>query len=106
MKMGLVGMGRMGAAMALRLIASGHEVTSFDRHPEKFKEPGPLQSAVVGSLKELVKNLARPGAIWLMTPPPAVDGMIAQLQPLLQPDDVIIDGGNSFYGDDIRRSKT
>jgi 6-phosphogluconate dehydrogenase len=106
MKLGIVGLGRMGANMAERLLAAGHEIVAFDRSAEKVK--GLVSSGAIGagSLDDLVKKLESPRAIWLMVPAAVVDATIAQLSPLLAPGDVIIDGGNSYYRDDIRRAES
>jgi 6-phosphogluconate dehydrogenase len=106
MKLGMVGLGRMGANIAVRLIEAGHEIIAFDRLHDKTRAlvlNGAVGSASIG---ELVQKLERPRAIWLMVPAAVVDETIATLQPLLGRDDVIIDGGNSYYRDDIRRAKT
>jgi 6-phosphogluconate dehydrogenase len=96
----------MGANMATRLLGAGHEVVVFDRHPEKVQELVGAGATGAGSLAELTQKLEPPRAVWLMVPAAAVDEMIAQLTPLLARDDVIIDGGNSYYRDDLRRAKT
>jgi 6-phosphogluconate dehydrogenase len=105
MKMGMVGLGRMGANIAARLIEAGHEIIAFDRLPKKVQEL--VGNGAVGStsLEELVQKLERPRAVWLMVPAAVVDETIATLRPLLERDDVIIDGGNSYYRDDMRRAK-
>ena len=105
MKLGMVGMGRMGGNMAARLLAAGQSVVAFDRHPEKMQALAGQGAVVAGSLAELVQQLPSPRAIWLMVPAAGVDSIIATLQPLLAAGDVIIDGGNSHYRDDLRRAK-
>jgi 6-phosphogluconate dehydrogenase len=105
MKLGMVGLGRMGANMAARLVAAGHEVVAYDRHPEKVEPLVAAGAAGAGSLEELVRKLESPRAIWLMVPAAGVDGTIGVLAPLLAAGDVLIDGGNSHYGDDLRRAK-
>src|SRR5580698_3102858 len=106
MQLGMVGLGRMGANMVKRLVANGHECTVFDMSPkvvdELAKEKGITGSA---SLEDLVSKLARPRAIWLMIPAGYVDDTIAKLVSHLDSGDILIDGGNSYYIDDIRRSK-
>ncbi len=105
MKLGMIGLGRMGANMAARLIQQGHEVVAFDRHADKVQALVATGAIGAGSLTELVQKLDKPRAIWLMVPAAAVDDTIAALSPLLARGDVIIDGGNSYYRDDIRRGK-
>jgi 6-phosphogluconate dehydrogenase len=106
MKLGLIGMGRMGANMASRLLKAGQEVVVFDRNPPKVAAL--VQQGAIGttSLADLVGKLPAPRHVWLMVPAAAVDGMIGALSPLMKRDDVIIDGGNSHYREDIRRART
>src|SRR6266704_1919279 len=107
MQLGLVGLGRMGAFMAKRLLRAGHSVVGYARHASTVQ--GRLQegsiSAGANSLEDLVKQLSKPRAIWLMVPAASVDATLNDLIPLLDADDVVIDGGNSYYHDDIRRAK-
>jgi 6-phosphogluconate dehydrogenase len=105
MKMGLVGLGRMGANIALRLIDAGHEVVAFDRLAERAQALAGKGALAATSAEELVGKLARPRAVWLMVPAAVVDETIATVRPLLAPGDIIIDGGNSHYRDDIQRAK-
>jgi len=105
MKIGMVGLGRMGANMSERLLAAGHDVVAFDRHPEKVEALASKGATGTGSLDELVQKLAPPRAIWLMVAAAGVDATIAALAPLLARGDAIIDGGNSHYRDDIRRAQ-
>lgn len=105
MQLGMIGLGRMGADMVRRLTAGGHTCVVYDAQPaavEKLKQSG---VAGASSLEDLVKQLAKPRAVWLMVPAAVVDSTLAQLTPLLEPGDIVIDGGNSFYRDDIRRGK-
>src|SRR5262245_17568647 len=105
MQLGMVGLGRMGANMVRRLTRSGHKCVVFDRSPKtvhQFVEEGAVGS---GSLADLVKNLEKPRAVWLMVPAAAVDETIAGLVDQLDAGDILIDGGNSYYVDDIRRAK-
>jgi 6-phosphogluconate dehydrogenase len=106
MKLGMVGLGRMGANMAARLLEAEHEVVAFDRHPERVQALVGGGAIGAASLEELVQKLESPRAIWLMLPAAAVDGTVTALTPLLTRDDVIIDGGNSYYRDDIRRARS
>ncbi|MFI5261483.1 MAG: phosphogluconate dehydrogenase (NAD(+)-dependent, decarboxylating) [Candidatus Limnocylindrales bacterium] len=106
MELGLIGLGRMGANMSRRLLRGGHRVIGYARHAETVQglvADGSL-SAGATSLADLVGQLQAPRAVWLMVPAAAVDATLAQLVPLLAPDDIVIDGGNSYYGDDIRRA--
>jgi 6-phosphogluconate dehydrogenase len=95
----------MGANMVRRLIKGGHECVVFNRSPEKVKELVKEEAVGASSLADLVKKLQKPRAVWLMVPAAVVDKFIADLLPLLEPGDIVIDGGNSCYVDDIRRSK-
>jgi len=104
MQIGMIGLGRMGANMVRRLLRGGHECVVFDMSPKAVDEL--VQEKAVGAidLKDLVKKLAAPRAIWLMVPAAVVDKSIASLVPLLDAGDIIIDGGNSYYIDDISRA--
>src|SRR5262249_56154085 len=101
----MIGLGRMGANMARRLLDGGHQCVVFDRSPQAIEEL--IQNKAVGatSIADLVKKLAPPRAVWLMVPAAVVDGTIGDLLPHLAPDDIVIDGGNSYYVDDIRRAQ-
>jgi len=105
MQLGMVGLGRMGANMVRRLIKGHHECVVFDRSPKTVKELVAEKAVGSSSLQDLVKKLRKPRAIWLMVPAAAVDKTISGLSPLLEPEDILIDGGNSYYVDDIRRAK-
>jgi len=105
MQLGMVGLGRMGANMVRRLIKNGHRCVAFDRSPEAVKALTKDKAVGASSIGDLVRKLERPRALWLMVPAAVVDETIANLQPHLEPDDVLIDGGNSYYIDDIRRAK-
>jgi 6-phosphogluconate dehydrogenase len=101
----MIGLGRMGANMVRRLLKGGHECVVFDRAPAVVKELSQGGAVGAASLTEMVRNLPAPRAIWLMVPAGAVDGTLAELLSHLGPGDTVIDGGNSYYIDDIRRAK-
>jgi 6-phosphogluconate dehydrogenase len=105
MQLGMIGLGRMGANMVRRLLKKGHQCVAFDRSPNVVKSL--VEESAVGafSLAELVKKLAKPRALWMMVPAAVVDNTIADLMPHLEPGDILIDGGNSYYVDDIRRAR-
>ncbi|HSV07164.1 MAG TPA: decarboxylating 6-phosphogluconate dehydrogenase [Candidatus Binatus sp.] len=105
MQLGMIGLGRMGANMVRRLIKGGHQCVVFDRSPQAVQELAKEKAVGTASLAEFVKNLTKPRAVWLMVPAAVVDQTIADLLPLLERDDILIDGGNSYYVDDIRRAK-
>ena len=105
MELGMVGLGRMGANMVRRLIRDGHNCIVYDRSPETVAELAKEKAVGATSLADLVKKLKAPRAVWLMVPAAVVDQTIADLLPHLEPGDTLIDGGNSFYIDDIRRAK-
>ncbi len=105
MQLGMIGLGRMGANMVRRLLAKGHTCVVHDRSPAAVAELVRDKATGSTSLPDFTGKLERPRAIWLMVPTGAVDPTIAALLPLLAPDDVLIDGGNSYYIDDIRRAK-
>ncbi len=104
MQLGMVGLGRMGANMVKRLLRSGHEIVAYANEPAAVKASAADGAKGVNTLADLVKGLTAPRAIWLMVPASVVDSVIAQLVPLLSAGDIIIDGGNSHYHDDIRRA--
>ena len=105
MELGMVGLGRMGANMVRRLIRNGHNCSVYDMSPETVAELAKEKAVGTTSLADLVKKLKAPRAVWLMVPAAVVDQTIADLLPHLEPGDTLIDGGNSFYIDDIRRAK-
>ena len=105
MQLGMVGLGRMGANMARRLMHDGHQCVVFNRSPQRVSDLVKESAIGVSSLADLVKKLQKPRAVWLMVPAAVVDTFIADLLPLLEPGDMVIDGGNSHYMDDIRRAK-
>src|SRR6266702_806961 len=105
MQLGMIGLGRMGANMVRRLIKDGHQCVVFDRSADAVKDLV-KENAVGGtSPADFVKKLNQPRAVWLMVPAAVVDKAIADLSPLLEAGDILIDGGNSYYVDDIRRAK-
>ena len=105
MQLGMVGLGRMGANMVRRLIKGGHQCVVYDRAPQAVKDLAKEKAVGATSPADLVKKLAKPRAVWLMVPAAVVDQTIAGFLPLLEPGDILIDGGNSYYVDDIRRAK-
>src|SRR3989475_4319554 len=105
MQLGMIGLGRMGANMVRRLLKGGHRCVVFVMSPKAVKELVQERAAGSSSLRDLVTKLERPRALWLMVPAAVVDKSIADLLPLLEADDILIDGGNSYYVDDIRRAK-
>jgi 6-phosphogluconate dehydrogenase len=105
MQLGMIGLGRMGANMVRRLLKGGHQCVVFDRSPQAVTELAQEKAVGTASLADLVKNLEKPRAVWLMIPAAVVDHTIADLLPALEADDILIDGGNSYYVDDIRRAK-
>jgi 6-phosphogluconate dehydrogenase len=105
MQLGMIGLGRMGANMVRRLINKGHNCVVFDRSPQAVSELVKERAIGSASLAEFVKKLEKPRAIWLMVPAAVVDQTIADLLPHLDAGDILIDGGNSYYIDDIRRAK-
>ncbi len=105
MELGMVGLGRMGANMVRRLIKGGHRCIVFDVTPKAVEELVGEKAIGAGSLKDLAGKLEKPRTIWLMVPAAVVDKTIANLTPHLEAGDTIIDGGNSYYIDDLRRAK-
>ncbi len=105
MQLGMIGLGRMGANMVRRLLKGGHECVVFDMSPKAVAELVKEKAVGTGSLAEFTKTLSKPRAVWLMVPAGVVDETIADLLPHLEPGDILIDGGNSYYIDDIRRAK-
>src|SRR5207245_7412280 len=107
MQLGLIGLGRMGSGMTLRLLQGGHQVIVYDRLPEAGAVLAGKGATASGSLEDLGQKLKAPRAVWLMIPAgPPVDDAIQRLSGTLSPGDIIIDGGNSNYKDSIRRAET
>src|SRR5215469_6655506 len=105
MQLGMVGLGRMGANMVRRLMKAGHECVVFDVFPKSVEELVKEKAVGSSSLQDFAKKLNKPRAVWLMVPAAAVDETIAGIVPYLEAGDILIDGGNSYYVDDIRRAK-
>jgi len=105
MQLGMIGLGRMGASMVRRLMRRGHECVGYALDAAAVRNLEPEGMVGTSSAGGLVEKLSRPRAVWLMVPAGAVDGTLASLVPLLDPDDTVIDGGNSYYHDDLRRAR-
>jgi 6-phosphogluconate dehydrogenase len=105
MQIGMIGLGRMGANMTRRLLRAGHECVIFDMFPKAVMELTREKAIGSSSLEDFVKKLTKPRAVWLMVPAAVVDKTITDLLPLLERDDILIDGGNSYYVDDLRRAR-
>ncbi len=105
MQIAMVGLGRMGANMVRRLIKGGHECVVFDRNPESVQELAKDGAVGASSLADMAGKLKSPKAVWLMVPAGVVDETLNELAPLLAAGDIVIDGGNSHYVDDLRRAK-
>jgi len=105
MQLGMVGLGRMGANMVRRLIRGGHQCVVYDRAPQAVQDLVKEKAVGGDSPADFIKKLSKPRAVWLMVPAGVVDQTIAQFLPLLESGDILIDGGNSYYIDDIRRAK-
>jgi 6-phosphogluconate dehydrogenase len=105
MQLGMIGLGRMGANMVRRLLKGGHQCVVYDRSPQAVQQLMKEKVEGASSVAEFVRKLTKPRAIWFMVPAAAVDQCIAEILPLLEQGDILIDGGNSYYVDDIRRAK-
>ena len=105
MQLGMIGLGRMGGDMVRRLIAGGHQCVVFNRSRQKVKDLVEEGAIGASSLEDLVHTLQKPRVVWLMVPAAVVDTFVADLLAMLEPGDILIDGGNSCYVDDIRRTK-
>jgi 6-phosphogluconate dehydrogenase len=106
MQLGMIGLGRMGANMTRRLIRGGHSLVVYDRNPEAAKELGQEGATSAASVEDLVRGLTSPRAVWVMVPAGTpTENAITTLAGLLSPGDVVIDGGNTFFKDDIRRAR-
>jgi 6-phosphogluconate dehydrogenase len=105
MQLGMIGLGRMGSNMVRRLLGAGHQCVVFDHSQQAVAELAREKASAASSPADLVKQLAKPRAVWMMVPAAVVDRVIADVAPHLEPGDLLIDGGNSYYIDDIRRAK-
>jgi 6-phosphogluconate dehydrogenase len=105
MQLGMIGLGRMGANMVRRLVRGGHQCVVFDRSPQAVSELVKEKATGSSSLRDFVNKLGKPRAVWMMVPAAAVDSTITDLLPDLEPQDILIDGGNSYYVDDLRRAR-
>lgn len=105
MQLGMIGLGRMGANMVKRLIKGGHQCVVYDMSPKAVADLVQEKAVGASSLADLVKKMQKPRAVWLMVPAAVTDRTIADLLPHLEAGDILIDGGNSYYIDDIRRAK-
>ena len=104
MQLGMIGLGRMGANLSRRLMRDGHRVVAYDRNPDVVKSLAGEGAAGAESLADFVAKLDKPRAMWIMVPAGVVESTLEQLRPLLETDDIVIDGGNSYYRDDLTRA--
>ncbi|MGB9145119.1 MAG: NAD(P)-binding domain-containing protein, partial [Acidobacteriaceae bacterium] len=104
MQLGMIGLGRMGSYMVQRLLKAGHQCVVCDTHPQAMQDLVAKGAKSSKSLQDFASQLTAPRAIWLMIPAGAVDSILASLVPVLGKGDIVIDGGNSYYHDDIRRA--
>ncbi|MBV9287383.1 MAG: decarboxylating 6-phosphogluconate dehydrogenase, partial [Hyphomicrobiales bacterium] len=105
MRLGMIGLGRMGANMVERLMKAGHELVVYDAHAGAVKSLAAKGATGSSDLKDFVTKLEKPRAVWMMLPAAVVDAILADLTPLLEAGDIVIDGGNSYYHDDLRRAE-
>ena len=105
MQLGMIGLGRMGANMVVRAMKAGNDMHVYDTHADAVKASADTGAKGSTNLGDFVKGLDKPRAIWMMVPAGAVDAVLAELTPLLDAGDIIVDGGNSYYHDDLRRAK-
>jgi 6-phosphogluconate dehydrogenase len=104
MQLGMIGLGRMGSYMVQRLLRAGHECVIYDTHLQSMQELAGKGARSSSSLADFAKKLSKPRAVWMMVPAAAVDSVLDSLIPVLETGDIVIDGGNSYYHDDIRRA--
>ncbi len=105
MQLGMIGLGRMGANMVRRLLRIGHNCVVYDLHPQVVKELAQEGAVGAASLDDFVAKLTKPRVAWMMVPAAVVDPTLTDLVARMEPNDIIIDGGNSYYRDDLRRAK-
>jgi len=105
MQLGMIGLGRMGANMVVRLMRAGHDLRVYDTHASAVQDLVARGAKGSTDLKAFVNSLSTPRAVWMMVPAGVVDQVLGELVPLLSPGDIVIDGGNSYYHDDLRRAK-
>lgn len=105
MQLGMIGLGRMGASMVRRLMKAGHECVVYNRSPGPVEQLASEGAVGSSSLEDFISKLSKPRAVWLMVPAAYVDALLDQLSGMLEPDDIVIDGGNSYYRDDIARAE-
>ena len=104
MQLGMIGLGRMGANLSRRLMRDGHRVVAYDRNPDVVKSLAGEGATGAENLADFVAKLDKPRAMWIMVPAGVVESTLEQLRPLLEADDIVIDGGNSYYRDDLTRA--
>ena len=104
MQLGMIGLGRMGSLMTQRLLKAGHDCVIYDTHPQAMQDLAGKGAKASSSLAYFAKKLSKPRAVWMMVPAAVVDSVLASLIPVLEQGDIVIDGGNSYYHDDIRRA--
>ena len=104
MQLGMIGLGRMGANLSRRLMRDGHRIVAYDRNPDVVKSLAAEGATGAESLADFVAKLDKPRAMWIMVPAGVVETTLEQLRPLLEADDIVIDGGNSYYRDDLTRA--
>src|SRR5215469_15703706 len=104
MQIGMIGLGRMGSNMVQRLLKAGHDCVVHDTHVQAMNELVSKGAKSAAEMGEFVKKLTKPRAVWLMVPAAVVDSVLNSLTPSLERGDIVIDGGNSYYHDDIRRA--
>src|SRR6266702_3757919 len=105
MQIGMIGLGRMGGDMVRRLLKGGHDCVVYDRNTEAVAALVHEGASGAGSVEEFASRLAKPRVVWLMVPAAATDATLAGIEPHLEPGDIVVDGGNSYYHDDLRRSQ-